>query len=313
MNTSNSNSNYNRRMYLLMAALFAFGLIASVALWKLGANKTDGNRRKKQSSQRIVSLTPSVTECLFALGCGERIVGVTQFCNYPPEALSLPRLGGRINPNFERLLSLMPDLVIYQGNYQKVESFCKAYNIDSMKVDLNNIDSIITDIKIIGQRLGASEQAEQVTSQISRAIEDLQRMLSNRERPRVFFCLGRISGSMSSLTTIGGDTFISEMVGFAGGENIFADLSQDYVEINKEALLELDPDVIIDARPGEQLSHEDISSIEKDWGDLPGLTAVKNGNVHILTDEFLLMPTPRMILTLERLANVIHPEAFVDE
>ena len=128
MHTSNSNSGYNKRMHLLMAALFAFGIIVSVALWKVGTVKTYSNRQTTQYPLRIVSLTPSVTECLFALGCQERIVGVTQFCNYPPQASQLPRLGGRINPNFERLLSLQPDLVIYQGNYQKVEQFCKTYN-----------------------------------------------------------------------------------------------------------------------------------------------------------------------------------------
>lgn len=296
-----------------MAALFAFGIIVSVALWQVGKVKTGSNPQTTQYPQRIVSLTPSVTECLFALGCQDKIVGVTQFCNYPPEAKSLPRLGGRVNPNFERLLSLRPDLVIYQGNYHKLESFCKSYDIQNMKLEFNNIDSIITDINILGQRLGAAENAEKVTSRINATIADIRQTLSGRKKVRVFFCLGRLSGSMSSLTTIGGRTFISEMIEIAGGENIFADLSRDYVEINKEALLERDADVIIEARPGEQLSDEDISRLKTNWAEMAGITAVKNGNVHILTDVFLLMPTPRITLTMEKLASVLHPEVFAHE
>jgi iron complex transport system substrate-binding protein len=222
-------------------------------------------------------------------------------------------LGGRINPNFERLLSLRPDLVIYQGNYHSVEAFFRTYNIKSMKVDLNNIESILNDIGVIGQRLGAGVRAEQVTAYINDAIENVRQRLSGRKKVRVFYCLGRLSGSMTSLTTIGGNTFISEMIGIAGGENIFAGLTQDYVEINKEALRQLDPDVIIEARPGEKLSGRDISRFKNDWADMPGLTAVKNGNIHILTDEFLLMPTPRLTMTIEKLANVIHPEAFAND
>jgi len=313
MHVSKSNSDSSKRTSLLIAALFAFGIVVSILLWKLGTTKTDSTDAKTQYPQRIVSLTPSVTECLFALGCQDKIVGVSQFCNYPPEASKLPRMGGRINPNFERLLSLRPDLVIYQGNHQKVESFCRTYGIDAMKVEFKNIDSIFSDIKMIGQTLGAGQQAEQVIARINKTIEDIRQTLSSSEKVRVFFSLGRLSGSMSSLTTIGGDTFISELIELAGGENIFADLSQDYVEINKEALRRLDPDVIIDARPGENLSDKEISSLENDWSDMPGLSAVKNGNVRILTDTFLLMPTPRLTLTLDKIARVIHPEAFVDE
>jgi iron complex transport system substrate-binding protein len=313
MHTSRSNSGPDSRARFLTAALFAFGIVVSVLLWNLGTIKTDTDSETAQYPRRIVSLTPSVTELLFAIKCEDKIVGVTQFCNYPPKAKLLPRLGGRINPNFERLLSLRPDLVIYQGNYNTVEAFCDTYNIKTMKVDLNNIDSIITDIGVVGQRLGAGTQAEQVMAYINDAIENVRQNLSDRKKVRVFFCLGRLSGSMSSLTTIGGDTFISEMIAIAGGENIFAGLTQDYVEINKEALRQLDPDVIIEARPGEKLSDKDISQFKNDWADMPGLTAVKNGNIHILTDEFLLMPTPRLIMTIEKLANVIHLEAFANE
>lgn len=307
---SKSNSGFDKRMRLLIVVFFAFGIGVSVLLWNFGATKTDSTSVKTQFPQRIVSLTPSVTEIVFAMGCEDKLVGVTQFCNYPPEASLLPRLGGRINPNFERLLSLRPELVIYQGNHHKVESFCKTYNIATMKVDLNNVDSIIKDIETIGQRLDASAQAGQVIARISTSIENVRQAVAGRKKVSVFFCLGRLSGSMSSLTTTGGGTFISDLIGFAGGENIFGDLTLDYVEINKEALLELDPEVIIEVRAGEQLSDEDISLLQKDWGGMSGLDAVKNGNVHILTDVFLLMPTPRLTLAVDRLANVIHPEAF---
>jgi iron complex transport system substrate-binding protein len=297
----------------IFLTLFAFGIVVSMLLWNVGATQSDNTSAKTKYPARIVSLTPSVTECIFALGCEDKLVGVSQFCNYPPEASKLPRMGGRINPNFEKLLSLRPDIVIYQGNHSKVESFCKTYNIDTMKVELRNFESIFSDIKMIGQKLGADQQAVKVVARIEKAIEDVQQKLAGTERPSVFFCLGRLSGSMTSLTTIGGGTFISELVDFAGGENIFADLTRDYVEINKEPLRQLDPDVIIEIRPGENLSDEDIASLEKDWGDMPGLSAVKNGNVYVLTDVFLLMPTPRLTLAIDELARVIHPEAFENE
>ena len=313
MNISSSNRPDPKRMPLFIAALGIMGVCVSILFWKIDTRQQNVNRNQAKYPTRIISVSPSVTECLFALGCEDRIVGVTQFCNYPPEASSLPNLGGLINPNFERLLSLRPDIVIYQGYFNKVAGFCHSQKIKTLQVQVNDIETINSDIMVLGEKLGCQERAIEVVSQINITIENIKSRLAGMKKVKVFLCLGRLSGSMASLTTVGGDTFISEMVALAGGENIFADLSQDYAEINKEGLLERDPDVIIEVRPGEELGDDVVRSLEADWGDMGHLTAVKNGNVHILTEDYLLMPTPRLTMTLERLANVIHPEAFEDE
>ena len=304
---------YKKKLSLSAFLLLSAGILISIALWKLDSARSQISKNETEYPCRIISLTPSVTESLFAIGCADKIVGVTRFCRYPRKATTLPNLGGLINPNFEKLLSLNPDMVIYQGHHTRIIQFCKTQKIKTLRLEFNNIETIISDIRLLGDTLGKQSQSQKVISRINKTIDEITAALSGRRKKRVFFCLSRLSGSMTNLTTIGPETFISEMVNLAGGENIFSDLPQDYAEINKEALLERQPEIIIEVRPGESLSVKDIESLKKDWSDMTGLSAAREKKVHILTESYLLMPTPRLTLTLDLLARTIHPEAFADE
>jgi len=299
-------------------------LVLSIAFFILFlsacAQKSDSQSRAPQSgtvksvgsAQRIVCAAPSVTEFVFALGLGERVVGVSDFSTYPSEALTKPKIGGLINPNREKITTLQPDLLILQGQNESLARFCQNHRIRFLPIEINSLDDIWTAIYTIGRTLNVEGPAHRLVQKIKEDIQAIKNKTQNLPPKRVFLTLGHTPGDLTGLMTSGPGTFLHELVSIAGGENIFSDVRGLYPQVSKESLVKRQPEVIIEAIPG-GVPEDKLFLLEKDWKQLPMLPAVRSGNIHYLKDDFLLIPGVRVAQTVRLFAEILHPEAFDGE
>jgi iron complex transport system substrate-binding protein len=296
---------------IAVLGLFALGVVLSLVLQHWTAPPPDDGG-DGGIPQRVIVASPGLVECVFAIGAGDRVVGVSQFACHPPEATRKPSIGGAFNPSFDRILELQPDLVIVQSKAEKLADFCRQHDIRIVHLDLETIDDILAAIRSLGQLLGCSDGAAAAAAGLRRDLDALARRVAGRPRPRVFLCMGHTPGSLRSLGSAGGGTFLTELVTLAGGDSVLADVTVPYPTVSKEDLVARAPEVIIELRPasreGESLPGDARSRLVADWQLLPTLPAVRNGRIHILTEPYLLIPGPRAVLTVRRLAEAIHPD-----
>ena len=227
-----------------------------------------------------------------------------------PEALAIPQIGGLINPNKEKITALQPDLFIIQGQNESLARFCDEHGIRFLSIEIKTLEDIWTAIHSIGQTLRAEERASALVQKIKDDLQVIKDRIHNRPRKKVFLTLGHTPGDLTGLMTTGPGTFLHELISAAGGTNIFLDASGLYPQISKESLVKRQPEVIIEAIPG-GIPDEKLRLLKKDWSQLPMLPAVKSGNIHYLTEDFLLIPGVRIAQTVRRFAKILHPEAFL--
>lgn len=256
--------------------------------------------------QRIICAAPSVTEIVFALGMGERVVGVSDFTFYPPEAKQITSIGGMINPNKERILRLQPDLIIFQGKHESLARFCRRQEIPHLAIPLDSLHDISAAILAIGDTLGA-ETALPIVESFEAELGSLQAETAGLPTPKVFLSLGHTPGDLSGMMTTGPGTFLHELVVLAGGENLFDDATGQYPQISKEALSKRQPDIIIEVF-AEGITPRNREILRNDWKRFLDMPAVQTGNIHFLMDDFLLIPSLRAVQTARRLIEIIHPE-----
>ena len=249
---------------------------------------------------RIVSLAPSVTEMLFSIGAGEQLVGVTQFCNFPPEALTKPKVGYG-NPNLESLVALQPDLVVAPKEIVKPDV---ALKLDQLKIPLfvlkdTNIEDIFVHIQMLGRMLDRSAAADAVAMELRQRIASIKRRTEKLTPVRVLYVL-----NSQPLITVGPGSFIDQLIVLAGGVNVAAKSGTSYPRLSMETVLQDDPEVLI-FPVGET---EGISDSEQEaWRQWSTMTAVKQGRLHQIPADLLNRPGPRIAHGLELLANLLHP------
>ncbi len=295
------------------AALLAFSLLAVGAVFihlaRASADRQDAPAPAAVPSKapsRVITMAPSITEVAFALGQGRRVVGVSDFCDFPPEAGSLPRVGGFVNPNLERITALSPDLVILQGVAERTARFCRDRGIPVLFVDMDSIPTIFAGIRSMAARLECPDRAETLVREIQADLDRVRKSIAGKKRRPVFICIGREPGGVASLYTTGRNSFVSQLVEAAGGDNVFSDVLTPYPEASKESLLARAPEVILEIRLGRVQGPEEVARLREEWRVLKGIPAVDHGEVHILTDAFLLIPGPRVGLATQKFAEVLH-------
>lgn len=249
--------------------------------------------------ERIVSLAPSVTETLFALGLSDRIVGVTSYCDYPPEAKLKEKIGDTMRPSIERIVALKPDLVI-ASTASQLEQFVR--NLDQVGIPIyvsnpQNIDGVLSSIERIGEVTDATMRARELTEDLRRRINTVERRVAGAARPRVFLILGR-----EPLITAGGSSFINDIVARAGGQSISANEKADYPQYSLETVVAQQPEVIL------------IQDGERQLPDrLRQTPAARTSRVYHIEDGLLLRPGPRIVDGLEQMAAKLHPELLERE
>ena len=258
--------------------------------------------------KRVVSLAPSLTEMVYALGAGPTLVGVTTVCNYPEAAQKLPKVGGMEDGgvDLEKVLSLKPDLVVAIGLYQS--STVEALRRLGLRVEIvpsQTVEDVFAAATRLGALLGREAEARRLTGDMARRIDRVRKAtaaLPEERRPRVFYQVWD-----KPLMTATRDTLIGRLVELGGGVNVFGDLSGRYVQVSPEAVLKRDPQVIL--APTTHASRVDPKVLARTPG-LAGVTAVRTGRISVLDGDLVSRAGPRIAEALELVARALHPELF---
>lgn len=261
---------------------------------------------------RIVSTAPSITETLYALGLGDRVVGVTTYCHYPPEARKKPKIGNYTQPDLERIASLRPDLVIIQKNPIRLADKLKALRLNSLEVTHESLAEIRQMITQIGQAAGVPERAAALNARIASGLDEVRRRTGRYQPRKTFFVIGRTPGTIENLVTLSGGSYLDEIIRIAGGVNIFADARTTYPKVTLEEVLARAPEVIIDMgdmAQTEGVTEEHKRSVVALWGRHPSIPAVKQGRVYAVASDVFVVPGPRVVEAAREFARRIHPEA----
>ncbi|MCB0337155.1 MAG: ABC transporter substrate-binding protein, partial [Bdellovibrionales bacterium] len=257
--------------------------------------------------KRVVSLVPSVTETLYALGAGDLLVGVTPYCDFPAQARLLPKVGGLLNPNYEAILKLRPDVVFLLNDKGPISSRLEKLSIQSVSVQNESLQQIFDSINTIGQVVEREESARNMIRDLQRRIQTIKAQVENAQKPTVLVVVGGHLGrdSFRSVYGAGKESIFDELIELAHGKNVLADL-RGYPILSAESILALNPEVIVDLLPRTSAKSIAPESGLEFWDALPHVKAVKNHQVKILTAEFVINPGPRIVDTLELFAKALH-------
>lgn len=255
---------------------------------------------------RIISVIPAVTEMLFALGAGDRVVGVGSFDTYPPGIEKLPRVGALLDPDLERILSLKPDLVAVYGSQVDLRRQLERANIPLFDYRHAGLADVTTTIQALGERIGNAAEARALTSRIEARLAAVRRRVEGLPRPRVLVVFGRERLALRAIYASGGVGFVHDMVAVAGGDNVFAGVRREAVQATTELILARRPDLILELR-ADPLTEAEVRQEIATWAQLQGVPAVRNQRVHIVSDPRTVVPGPRVAEGVEAIAAVLHP------
>lgn len=261
---------------------------------------------------RIVSTAPSITEILFALGLGSRVAGVTQYCRYPAEAQSKPKIGTFLEPDLERILSLRPDLVLVISNPVQVAERLRQLGVRAENVSQDSIADIFRSITLIGKLTGTEARAARLSADIRARLDSARRQAAGRRRRGVLFLVGRSPGTLQGMVGAGPGTFVDELLALAGGDNMLKASPIAYPRVSVEQVLAADPEVILDMGDfahGEGKPLEPASRVLGLWAKYPQLRAVREGGVRQVGDEIFIRPGPRVGLAAEEMVRLIQGSA----
>ena len=277
------------RRGLIAAALLAFALA--------GCGRS-GPASAPGAPRRVVCASPAVAEIVFALGCGDCVVGVSEFTDFPPEAAAKPSIGGALSPNRERILALAPDWILAQGQATALETFARAQGLGFRTEPLDTLADLRAAIASFAEVLGMPERGREL---LARMDADFA-ALPAREPVPVFIALGHVPGDFSGLMTAGPGTFLSELVALAGGSNVFADVATLWPKVSQESLVRRQPALVLDfqSAPADAARR---AALVADW-EKRGFRAAQ---VRTLDEDFLLKPGPRAAQAAARIAAHLIP------
>jgi cobalamin transport system substrate-binding protein len=251
---------------------------------------------------RIVSLAPSITEILFAVEAGDHIVGVTDFCDYPPEAMKKPKVG-YANPNTESLVALQPDLIVAPTNYLKPDVIVKLekLKIPVFLLDDKNVENIYAHIQTLGRIVGRSPKADALAMDLRQQVAAIKQRIQGLPPVRTLYVL-----NSRPLISVGPGSFIDQLIGMAGGFNVAGKSATPYPRLSMEAVLQADPEVVVfPVGKAEGISESE----QQAWRQWSTITAVKRGQLHQISADLLNRPGPRIAKGLESLASILHPNS----
>jgi len=251
---------------------------------------------------RFISLAPSITEIVFAIGAGEGLVGRTTFCNYPPEAAKVEAVGDTLKPSIERIIALRPQ-VVFVSTASQLEAFTTeldAHNIAVYVTDSHDLDGVFRSIERISDLLGRRPQADELLKQLRGRVAAVEDKVKRQPPVRVFYQV-----SDEPLYTIGRDAFITDLLKRAGGISVTADVPGAWPKYSAESALAARPDAIILPTGGSMgNANSNVAA------PLKRSPAVANNRVYKVNEDHLSRPGPRSVDGLEELARALHPEVF---
>ena len=286
----------NQQKQIITVCLFAVSVIVLYCDSILAA--------EAPGPQRVVSLAPSVTETLFALGFGDRVVGVTTYCDYPAAAKRLPKIGGFINPSLEAIAAARPDLVIgvRDSSHPVKTKEIENLGIKVVLISVTSLNDILNSFRSIARLLGRPEAGDKLAHKVTRQFEEVKKRVAPVPRRSTLLAVG-----LRPLVAVGGKNFIDELISLAGGDNIAGNAAQPWLNLPDEYVVAKAPQVIIQAGMG-----SDRGTSAKYWEDLQSIPAVKEGRVYSYPSDKILRPGPRLGEGLEEIARLVHPECFAE-
>ena len=256
----------------------------------------------KNIPQRIVSLAPGITETLFALNLGNKVVGVTSFCDWPAPARQKPQVGGFVNPSIEKIVSLQPDLVIAtaDGNRKDTVRQLERVGLAVYVTNPSNTEEILTSILHIGEITAEEKNARSLVGSLRKRLANVTAQTRGKIKPRIFFQIG-----LDPVITAGKGTLINEVIGLAGGINIAGSDAARYPRYSAEGIMAGAPDIILFA----PMAHDrEFAAVKNYWQKFKEIPAVKNNKIYPVETDLISRASPRIIDALEKMALIFHPE-----
>jgi iron complex transport system substrate-binding protein len=259
------------------------------------------------SPRRIVSLVPATTEMLFAMGAGDRVIGVSSYDHFPPAVERLPRLGGLLDPSVERVLALRPDLVVVYDTQIDFRQQLARAGIATFDYQHRDLADITKTMIALGERVGRKAGAEAAVARIDARLQSVRSRVAGLPKPGTLLVFGREPGALRQVDASGGYGFLHDLLELAGGRDVLADISRQSVQMSAEMILARAPEVIIELHYGDSLTALNFAQERKVWDALPSVPAVRNNRVYLLGGNEFVVPGPRIADAAERLATVLHP------
>lgn len=310
----------------------AFALLLPFLLWVacgVLAGNTGGveNRRRNtiksipagtssgaRIPKRIVSLVPSLTETLFVLGLGDRLVGITDFCEHIPDARTVPSIGTCLEPSVEAIAAKSPDLVLYGPDQEQTARRLSALGIHAVSVRQITLDDIPLALRSIGEICNVPAVAASAATRFQDRLDAASRAVAGCRKPRVLLVVGRdvAGGRIEQAYIAAPGSYHDDLLRVAGAENAWRGTAMNaYPVVTQEGLMSLNPEVIVDLVPDPDRQPGGLAGLKSAWAAVPGMTAVASDRIILLTDTHLSIPGPGSAAdAAERLARLLHPDAM---
>lgn len=260
---------------------------------------------------RIVSLAPSLTEIVFALGLGDRVVGVSTESYYPPEAAEKPVVGRFLAVSTEAIVALEPDLVLVPPTTRDLTQQLQAIGVNAVLIEQFDLAQTLASIEAIGKLCGVEDKARAMVAEINAGLDRVRARTQEKDRPRVLMVVGRNydAPQLEDVYVAASNSFYGELVELAGGTSAYVSESYAYPLVSIEGIMKLNPDVVFDIVPHPDSRQVDYERLKQAWQTLPELAAVQNDRVYVLGGDYIGIPGPRLVRIVEDMAARLHPEA----
>jgi len=266
-----------------------------------------------QTPQRIVSASPSITEMLYSLGLGDRVVGVTEYCHFPPEVRDKAKIGSYLNPSMETIVALQPDLAVVLEEHGALVDQLKRIHVPVLAVQHNDVAGIYASLRAIAARTGVESAAAKRISEIKSGLSAVKAKAEGLPSRKTIFVIGRTPNTIRDLVCVGRGSFLNELIEIAGGRNAFAETIAFYPRISREELLAGDAEVVIDMgdmSDTDGVTEEHRLSVIELWRQaFPDMPAVRADRAYAVADDRFVVPGPRIAEAAQLFLEMIHPEA----
>jgi len=260
--------------------------------------------------RRIISLIPATTEMLFAMGAGDRVAGVSNYDRFPPEVARLPKIGGLLDPDVERVLSLKPDLVIVYNTQVELKRQLERARIPMFPYVHRGLADITETMRALGARVGAKAAADAAATRIEDQLAVIGGRVAGRSKPKTLLVFGREQGTLRHVNASGGYGFLHDVLEIAGGADVLGDLRKQSVDMSTEMIITRAPEVIIELHYSGAMKPDAFEAERRVWDALSSVPAVRNKRIYLLDGQEFVVPGPRIVVAAERFARTLHPEAF---
>ncbi|MDC0357747.1 helical backbone metal receptor [Oligoflexia bacterium] len=274
----------------------------------MAVDKTLSHSVSAPLCRRIISLSPSITEVLYALDLGQDLVGVTRYDRYPSDVDLKQKIGGFLDPNYEAIVALQPTVIFLLSEHIDSSKKLKKLGLNIVTLDHRNISGILDSILKVGKLCHRKSTATALKNRLQGQGQAIKRRIAGKAPVKTLVVIGggAAEGALKNVYISGQDGFYSELLTYAGGENVYKDKTISMPTVSLEGLGELDPDVIIEVVYPGVLSFNEEKRVLEGWSKLSHLDAVKNKRVYLLKDDFISIPGPRYVEALKRFVGILH-------